>query len=181
MCSTLYGTQTVLLLIVARGLGLGAQGYGYLFAAIGVGGLLGTVLAGRASRVSRPRLVLAAALLAAGLPTMLLAVTHWPAALTGLTGTGALLVEIMTDTGLQRMLDEDVFGRAYGLAIPASLGGIVVGSLIAPVLATALGGSGALVAVGGGVLAYAALVLRDPAASHGRVSPPVVAGAAASR
>jgi predicted MFS family arabinose efflux permease len=185
MCSTLYGTQTVLLLIVARGLGLGAQGYGYLFAAIGVGGLLGTALAGRASRVSRPRLVLAAALLAAGLPTMLLAVTHWPVAaivLTGLTGMGALLVEIMTDTGLQRMLDQDVFGRAYGLAIPASLGGIVAGSLIAPLLATALGGSGALAAVGGAVLAYAALVLRDPAASRGRLSSPqVVAGAVPSR
>ena len=185
MCSTLYGTQTVLLLIVARGLGLGAQGYGYLFAAIGVGGLLGTALAGRASRVSRPRLVLAGALLAAGLPTMLLAVTHWPAAaivLTGLTGMGALLVEIMTDTGLQRMLDEDVFGRAYGLAIPASLGGIVAGSLIAPLLATALGGSGALVAVGGAVLAYAALVLRDPAASRGTLSSPqVVASAVPSR
>jgi MFS family permease len=185
MCSTLYGTQTVLLLIVARGLGLGAQGYGYLFAAIGVGGLLGTALAGRASRGSRPRLVLAGALLAAGLPTMLLAVTHWPAAaivLTGLTGMGALLVEIMTDTGLQRMLDEDVFGRAYGLALPASLGGIVAGSLIAPVLAAALGGSGALVAVGGAVLAYAALVLRTPAASRGTLSSAqVVAGAVPSR
>jgi|HubBroStandDraft_5_1064220.scaffolds.fasta_scaffold03867_5 MFS family permease len=185
MCSTLYGTQTVLLLIVARGLGLGAQGYGYLFAAIGVGGLLGTALAGRASRGSRPRLVLAGALLAAGLPTMLLAVTHWPAAaivLTGLTGMGALLVEIMTDTGLQRMLDEDVFGRAYGLAIPASLGGIVAGSLIAPVLAAGLGGSGALVAVGGAVLAYAALVLRTPAASRGTLSSAqVVAGAVPSR
>ncbi|MGH3190779.1 MAG: MFS transporter [Streptosporangiaceae bacterium] len=184
MCSTLYGTQTVLLLIVSRGLGLGAQGYGYLFAAIGVGGLLGTALAGRASRGSRPSLVLAGALLAAGLPTMLLAVTRWPAAaivLTGLTGMGALLVEIMTDTGLQRMLDEDVFGRAYGLAIPASLGGIVAGSLIAPVLANTLGGSGALVAVGGAVLAYAALVLRTPAASRGTVSPQVVAGAVPSR
>jgi MFS family permease len=185
MCSTLYGTQTVLLLLVSRGLGLGAQGYGYLFAAIGAGGLIGTALAGRVSRGSRPRLVLAGALLAAGLPTMLLAVTHWPAAaivLTGLTGMGALLVEIMTDTGLQRMLDEDVFGRAYGLAIPASLGGIVAGSLIAPVLAAGLGGSGALVAVGGAVLAYAALVLRTPAASRGTLSSAqVVAGAVPSR
>ena len=179
MCSTLYGTQTVLLLIVSRGLGLGAQGYGYLFAAIGAGGLLGTALAGRASRGSRPSLVLAGALLAAGLPTMLLAVTHWPVAaivLTGLTGMGALLVEIMTETGLQRMLDEDIFGRAYGLAIPASLGGIVVGSLIAPVLAAALGGSGALVVVGGAVLTYAALIVRTPATAHGTLSLESAAG-----
>jgi hypothetical protein len=94
---------------------------------------------------------------------MLLTVTRWPAAaivLAGLTGIGALLVEILTETTLQRALDEDVFGRAYGLALPASLGGIVVGSAIAPVLASLLGGSGALLAVGGTVLAYALLVLR---------------------
>ncbi len=65
----------------------------------------------------------------------------------------------MTETCLQRTLDEEVFGRAYGIAIPASLAGIVVGSLIAPVLAAALGGSGALLAVGGAVLAYALVVL----------------------
>ena len=166
MCSTLYGTQTVLLLMVSRRIGLGAQGYGYLFAAIGVGGLLGSALAGRASRSPRSRSVLAAALIAAGLPTLLLAVTRWPAAaivLTGLTGLGAVLVEILTETSLQRTLDEDVFGRAYGLAVPASLAGIVAGSVIAPGLAAALGAPGALVAVGGAVLAYALLVLRSTA------------------
>ena len=164
MCSFLYGTQTVLLLLVSRHIGLGAQGYGYMFAAIGVGGLIGTALTSRASRSSRPHLVQASALGAAGLPTVLLTVTRWPAAaivLAGLTGIGALLVEILTETTLQRTLDEDVFGRAYGLALPASLAGIVVGSAIAPVLASLLGGSGALLAVGGAVLAYALLVLRD--------------------
>jgi hypothetical protein len=163
MCSFLYGTQTVLLLLIARQTGLGAQGYGYLFAAIGAGGLAGTALAGRASRSSRPHLVQAAALASVGLPTLLLAVTHWPVAaivLTGLTGLGALLVEILTDTMLQRTLDEDVFGRAYGLALPASIAGIVIGSAIAPLLASLLGASGALVAVGGAVLAYTTLILR---------------------
>jgi MFS family permease len=163
MCSFLYGTQTVLLLLVAGQTGLGMQGYGYLFAAIGAGGLAGTALAGRASRSSRPHLVQAAALASAGLPTLLLAVTHWPLAavvLTGLTGLGAMLVEILTDTMLQRTLDEDVFGRAYGLALPASIAGIVIGSAIAPVLASLLGAAGALVAVGGAVLAYTTLILR---------------------
>jgi MFS family permease len=163
MCSVLYGAQTVLLLLVSRRIGLGAQGYGYMFAAIGAGGLLGTALAGRASRSPRSRSVLAAALAMAGLPTLLLAVVRWPAAaiiLTGLTGMGALLVEILTETTLQRELDEDVFGRAYGLAFPAAISGIVVGSVIAPALTALLGGSGALAAVGGAVLAYALLVLR---------------------
>ena len=131
MCSVLYGAQTVLLLLVSRQVGLGAQGYGYLFAALGAGGLIGTALAGRVSRRLPSRSVLAAALALAGVPTLLLAVVRWPAAaivLTGLTGMGALLVEILTETTLQRELDEDVFGRAYGLAFPAAIAGIVVGS-----------------------------------------------------
>jgi predicted MFS family arabinose efflux permease len=186
MCSFLYGTQTVLLLLVSRQIGLGAQGYGYMFAAIGAGGLAGTALAGRASRSSRPYLVQAAALGAAGLPTLLLAVVRWPAVaivLAGLTGLGAMLVEILTDTTLQRTLDEDVFGRAYGLAYPASIAGIVVGSVIAPGLATLLGGSGALVVVGGTVLAYALLVMRgtDHAAAAVPVSQPAMADAVPAR
>jgi predicted MFS family arabinose efflux permease len=175
MCSVLYGTQTVLLLVVSRQVGLGTQGYGYLFAGIGAGGLLGTALAGRASRSRSPRRVLALALAAAGLPMPLLAVVHWPAVaifLTGLTGAGALLVEILTETVLQRTLDEDTFGSAYGLALPASLGGIVAGSLIAPALVGALGGSGALVAVGAAVLAYALVVLRGTARVPGAIRPP---------
>jgi MFS family permease len=185
MCSVLYGAQTVLLLLVSRQVGLGAQGYGYMFAAIGAGGLLGTALAGRVSRLnSRP--VLAAALAVAGLPTLLLAVVRWPAAaivLTGLTGMGALLVEILTETTLQRELDEDVFGRAYGIAFPAAIAGIVVGSVIAPGLAALLGGSGALVVVGGTVLAYALLVMRgaDDAVAAIPVSQPAMADAVPAR
>src|SRR5436305_857705 len=118
-------------------------------AAIGAGGLLGTALAGRVSRLeSRP--VLAAALALAGVSTLLLAVVRWPAAaivLTGLTGMGALLVEILTDTTLQRELDEDVFGRAYGIAFPAAIAWFVVCSVIAPGLAALFGGSGDLIAV----------------------------------
>ena len=119
--------------------------------------------AGRVQRWGHPRFVLAAALVAVGLPMPLLAIAHWPAiaiALVAATGAGAVLVEILTDTGLQRMLDEDVFGRAYGLALPASLAGIVVGSLVAPLLAGALGETGALLAMGLAVLAYALFLLR---------------------
>lgn len=166
MCSLIYGTQTVLLLLVSRSLGMGAHGYGYLFAGVGAGALAGTALAGRVQRCGHPRFVLAAALAAVGLPMPLLAIAHWPAiaiALVAATGAGAVLVEIMTETGLQRMLDEDVYGRAYGLALPASLAGIVAGSLVAPLLTDALGSRGALVAVGLAVLAYALfLLLRTP-------------------
>jgi MFS family permease len=165
MCSLVYGMQTVLLLLVARRAGLGLHGYGYLFAGIGVGALVGTALASRALRCPHPRAVLLAALAAVGLPMFLLAVVHWPAAaiiLVSVTGTGAILVEVLTETSLQRTLPADMFGRAYGLALPASVGGIVAGSLIAPLLTSVLGGTGALVACGVAVVAYGLLLLRAP-------------------
>lgn len=171
MCSLTYGAQTVLLILVSRRIGLGTHGYGYLFAGIGTGGLLGTALAGRVLRSGRPRLVLSAALAAVGLPMALLAIITWPAAaiaLAAVTGTGAVLVEILTETSLQRTLDEEVFGRAYGLAVPASLGGIVAGSLIAPALVSVLGGQGALVVAGAGVLCYALTLLRPGRALAGQ-------------
>ena len=155
-----------------------------MFSALGVGGLIGTALAGRAARSSRPRQVQAAALAGVGLPMPLLALIRWPAAaivLVAVSGIGAMLVEILTETGLQRSLDEEVFGRAYGLAIPASYGGIALGSLLAPALAGALGTPGALVVTGSAVLGYAALLLR-PASGAPRLAParePAVADAGA--
>jgi hypothetical protein len=65
----------------------------------------------------------------------------------------------MAETGLQRMLPSETFGRAYGLALPASLGGIVAGSLIAPLLTSLLGGTGALTACGAAVAGYVLLLL----------------------
>jgi MFS family permease len=177
MCSLVYGMQTVLLILVAHQTGLGTRGYGYLFAGIGAGGLVGTALASRALRCPHPRAVLLTALAAVGLPMPLLAVAHWPAlaiALTALTGTGAILVEILTETGLQRALAPEVFGRAYGLALPASIGGIVAGSLIAPLLISTLGGTGALVTAGAIVLAYAVAMLR-PQGRPGQALDPAAA------
>ena len=115
--------------------GPGMHGYGYLFAAIGAGGLAGTALAGRVARLPL-RVALAASLAMVGVPMLAMPLAHWaPAALllAGFTGAGAICVEIMTETGLQRMLDDEVFGRAYGLALPASIAGIAAGSLVAPV------------------------------------------------
>ena len=165
MCSLVYGMQTVLLILVARQAGLGLHGYGYLFTGIGVGALAGTALTSRALRYSRPGTVLLAALGAVGLPMAVLAVTHWAAAalvLVAISGTGAILVEVLTETSLQRTLPAEMFGRAYGLALPASIGGIAAGSLIAPLLTSVFGGTGALVVCGAAVVAYGLLMLRVP-------------------
>ncbi|MGH3399145.1 MAG: MFS transporter [Streptosporangiaceae bacterium] len=168
MCSVVYGMQTVLLLLVARRSGLGLHGYGYLFAALGVGALAGTALASRALRHSSQRTVLANTLAAVGLPMLLLAVARGAVLaliLVAVTGAGAILVEILTETGLQRMLPPEVFGRAYGLALPAAVAGIALGSLIAPLLVSALGITGALLACGAAAPVYALTLPRMAAAA----------------
>src|SRR5262249_4252372 len=95
LCSLVYGMQTVLLILVARNAGLGMNGYGYLFAAIGAGGLVGTSLAGRMARLPL-RVALAASLAMVGGPMLAMPFAHWaPVAivLTGFTGAGAICVE----------------------------------------------------------------------------------------
>jgi hypothetical protein len=88
----------------------------------------------------------------------------------------------MTETGLQRMLDDEVFGRAYGLALPASIAGIAVGSLIAPALVSAFGATAALLACGAVVTAYCAVVgrARPAATAAPAVTAPAVTASTAA-
>jgi len=88
-----------------------------------------------------------------------------------------VLVEISTETALQRSLPDEVFGRAYGIALPAAIAGIAVGALVAPVLVAALGFVGALTTCGALPLGYGLLILVTKArgaalaASTSRVGP----------
>ncbi len=167
LCSFVYGVQTVALLLVSARLGFGAHGYGWLIAAIGAGGIVGSAVAGRAARNAHPRRIIALALAAVAIPVPLLAVTPVLAVVllwAALGGAGSMVVEILTETTLQRGLDESVFARAYGFAFPAAIAGIAIGAAVAAPLIAALGLTWALVVVGALVLAYAAwLVAPQPA------------------
>jgi predicted MFS family arabinose efflux permease len=173
MCSLVYGMQTVVFVLVARQAGLGLHGYGYLFAALGVGALAGTSLAGRTLKLPYR----AGAALAMGLVG--LSMIAMPAARLGAvvillacaSGAGSILVEVMAETGLQRALPEEVFGRAYGLAIPATIAGIAAGSLAAPALVSGLGLNGALITCGGLALAYALLLIARRSAPAPAATP----------
>jgi MFS family permease len=157
--SLVYGSQTVLLLAIANRLGLHAAGYGYLLAAQGLGGIAGATLAGRLGAAAEKRSTLAVALLMVGGPLPFLAFTHSVvvAIVLGLiAGMGAVIAEVVADTRLQQTLDEAHLGTAYGFAFAASVGGIAVGALIAPLLVSLLDVSGALLAIAAAVLALAA-------------------------
>ena len=174
ICSVVYGMQTVLLLLLSRSLGLGDAGYGYVLAGLGVGGIVGTTLTSRAARSSHPRRTLVLALLAVAGPAALMAVTP---CLTGLlvwsvvAGAGAALVEVLTETALQRDLDEEVFARAYGIAFPTAIAGIVGGSLIAAPLVMGIGLTGAILTTGALTAAYAAFLLLPRRTVSGRHRP----------
>ncbi|HTU94891.1 MAG TPA: MFS transporter [Solirubrobacteraceae bacterium] len=159
--SLVYGAQTVLLLLVAVRLHLGAGGYGYLLAAQGLGGIAGASLAGRLGPVGGRRSTLAAALVMVALPLPILAITTNAAvaiAIGIVGGAGALIVEVVVDTRLQQTLDESRLGCAYGFAFAASVGGIALGGLIAPVLVSIAGVGGALYVLAAAVLTLAAAI-----------------------
>jgi MFS family permease len=179
--SFVYGALTVLLVLVAERLGLGAGGYGYLLAGLGLGGIAGATLAGRLGSLAGRRSTLAAALvlMAAPLPVLALTTSVVLAIAAGVAGgVGALIVEVVADTRLQRTLEESRLGCAYGFAFAASLGGIAIGSLVAPVLVSLAGLSAALCIVGGLVLALAAAIaLRSVGSRATREAAPIAAEA----
>jgi MFS family permease len=73
VASAIYGASTVLFVLLAVRLGLGASGYGYLLSALGAGGILAAGLASAAAASSRPRRALLGAVVAFGVPFPLLA------------------------------------------------------------------------------------------------------------
>jgi MFS family permease len=179
LCSGVYGLLTVLLVMVGRQAGVGDSGYGILLGGFGAGGLVGAAIMSRVDAPATWRRTLAVALLlvatsvaALGQSTSIVGAL----VLAVLGGGGMIAGEVLSETALPRMLDDDVLGRAYGLAVPVSLSGIVVGSLVAGPLVSLLGLHGAFAAAGAFVALSAAVLLRRPLAVVSTAGPAVAAG-----
>jgi MFS family permease len=165
VCSAVYGLLTVTLVLVSRKVGAGDGGYGLLLAAFGVGGVVGAAVTARVAAAERWRRTLALALALVGVPLAALGVVPTlglALALAFLGGGGMVVGEVLSETALPRLLDDAVLARAYGLVFPASIAGIVAGSLIAGPLLTLFGLTGALAVAGLSVLVVAALLLHRP-------------------
>jgi predicted MFS family arabinose efflux permease len=165
LCSGVYGLLTVMLVLVSRHVGAGDGGYGILLGAFGAGGLIGATVVARldAPETWRRTLTVALVLVAAAMAALGQTSTLAQAVMLALLGGGGMIVgEVLSETALPRMLDDEVLGRAYGLAVPVSLGGIVIGSLAAGPLVSELGLEGAFAAAGLFVAVAAALLLRRP-------------------
>lgn len=167
LCSGVYGLLTVLLVLVGRQVGAGAGSYGILLGGFGAGGLVGAAILSRADAPATWRRTLAVALLlvAASMAALGQSTSLIQALVLAVLGGGGMIAgEVLSETALPRLLDDEVLGRAYGLAVPVSLGGIVVGSLAAGPLVSLLGLHGAFAAAGAFVALGAALLLRRPLA-----------------
>jgi predicted MFS family arabinose efflux permease len=158
--SVVYGAQTVLLVELGGRLA-GTGGYGLLIAAMGAGGLAGAALGGRAAARGAADVLPGALLFVAAAVALLGVSASLPVAmlLAAAVGVGSLVVEVLAETRMQRLLDEAVFARAYGLALPCALAGIVAGALIAAPLTALLGMAGAMAALAAAVALYAGVVI----------------------
>jgi MFS family permease len=147
-----YGGLVVLIAVASiRLLGLGSPGIGYLNAALGVGGLIGGLVAVGLVGFRRLALVFGLALILWGTPILLIGV--WAKAapafvLIGVAGLGLTLVDVSGFTLLQRAVPEEVLARVFGVLHSAFFATGGIGAILAPPLISWLGIRGALIAAG---------------------------------
>ncbi len=174
LVSFVYGTDTVLFVGVSQHrLGLGPQGFGYLLAGLGLGGIMMAAAVDRLAASRRLALIIIAGTLGYCLPTALLTVIHSPAlaiAVQVLRGAATLVVDVLAVTALQRAVPADQLARVFGVFFAFIIGSIALGTLITPAVVSAVGLNGGLVtmAIGPsllGLLGYPALMAVDRATS----------------
>jgi hypothetical protein len=174
LVSFVYGTDTVLFIGVSEHkLGTGPEGFGYLMAGLGIGGVLAAGWVNGLAGSRRLALVITAGGVMYCLPTMLLIVIRDPtlaAALQVLRGGSTLIVDVLAVTALQRAVPQDAVARVFGVFFAFVLGAISFGALITPPIVSALSLDGGLIfmAVVPAALAltgYPALAALDRAAA----------------
>ena len=185
LVSFVYGTDTVLFVgVSAQRLGTGTEGFGYLLAGLGIGGIL---MAAGVDRLAGSRAlgpIILAGVAGYTLPTALLTVVHSPAiavAIQVVRGASTLVVDVLAVTALQRAVPGDQLARVFGVFFAFVLAVIAAGTVITPAIVNAYGLNAALwtMAVAPfalGVLGYPALMAVDRAtAARARELEPRVA------
>jgi MFS family permease len=179
----LYGAQTlaagilrVLLVVTAlQVLDLGPSGVGFLNSAVGIGALAGMLVMLTLIGTSRLAAVFRLGILLWGVPLALLGI--WPSVaaalvLLGILGVGNTLVDVAGLTLLQRAAPDEVRARVFGVLESVFLGTIAIGAILAPLLTSALGARGALVAAGGGLSVLVLLFWRPLSAADATAAVP---------
>jgi MFS family permease len=137
-----YGAQTVVLVLVANRLGHGSAGVGILYAALGLGGIIGAALAAGLAHQRRLGGIAFGALVVTSAPMIALAHVDTAGlafALVTISGIGNVAVDVLTLTLLQRSVDNDIMGRVSGIYFASAIGALIVGSVVVAPLINTLG------------------------------------------
>jgi MFS family permease len=167
----LYGAQTlvagimrVLVVVIAlRILDLGPSGVGFLNSADGVGALAGVFVLLGVITTGRLAGVFGLGIVMWGVPLVVLGI--WPSVplalfCFGVVGVGNVLVDVAGLTLLQRTAPDKVRARVFGVFESVFLATIGIGAILAPLLMSAFGPRGALIAAGGGLTVVVLLFWR---------------------
>ena len=150
-----FGTDTVLFVVLSEDrLGTGAEGYGYLLAGLGIGGVAAAGLVTRLERLPRLGVVILAGMVLYCLPTLVFLVTDSPTIgflAQCLRGASTLVVDVLAITALQRSVPSERLGRVFGAFDALMVLAILVASILTPVGLELLGLDGTLWVVGLGI------------------------------
>jgi MFS family permease len=148
----IYGAQTVILVILAgERVGHDASNVGFLYGALGIGGVVGAPIAARLAQRARIGAVAFTALACVSVAIVALVPVHEAFAavvLTFFAGAGQVVVEVISTTMLQRSLDRDVVGRVFGIEDALSVGAMILGSLLVAPFVSGFGFAPMLVLIG---------------------------------
>lgn len=146
--TVIYGQEFVLLVLVSKELlGTGAGGVSFLMLAVGVGGIIAAAFTNKLGGDTRPRRTLVLAIVMFAVPIATLPFIRTPYIAYGamtVAGAGTIVLEVVAITLLQRSLQRNVVARVFGILESLAVGGILLGSLLAPILVAVLGLRGAL-------------------------------------
>jgi CRP-like cAMP-binding protein len=159
----MYGMELVLHpLVASQLLGLGEEGLAFMYAAVGVGGLVAAVITPILARRGGQARIVVLASAASALPVIALALVRSPWAayvLLAIEGGAVIVSDVAATTVLQRILPAELMGRVFGVLGSIQLLGLLIGSVIAPPLVNGVGLRWSLVIAGAILLALAAVVL----------------------
>ncbi len=143
LVSFVYGTDTVLFVGVSEHrLGTGAQGFGYLLAGLGIGGVAMAGVVNRLAGSRRLAPIIIAGVAGYCLPTALLTVIHSAEIAFGLEivrGGATLVVDVLAITSLQRAVPTEQLARVFGVFFAFVLAAIALGTVITPAIVSAFG------------------------------------------
>jgi predicted MFS family arabinose efflux permease len=159
---TIFYGQEIVLYALASGelFEIGDDGLAFLWAAIGAGGIAAAGITSRIAARPRQAAILGFVSVLSAVPIALLAFVHAPALvypLVAIEGATVIVGDVIFMTMMQRAVSSEVLGRVFGIMDSLMVLGILLGTVLAPVLVELAGLEVAMVAAGGLVVLITAV------------------------